>query len=130
MANEFMKPKIVKADSLHEYLTPERCFIAENYHSDDGKVSIAKATVKPGVTTVAHHLEGIEEIYIITQGKGVMDIVGLEPAEVNVGDVIIIPDGTSQRITSTGSGDLVFYCVCTPKFVEERYFSDEDPSKP
>ncbi len=26
-----MKPKIVKADSLKENMTPERCFIAENY---------------------------------------------------------------------------------------------------
>ena len=54
-----------------------------------------------------------------------MSINGLEPAEVNVGDVIVIPDGTSQRITNTGRCDLVFYCVCTPKFVEKCYFSDE-----
>jgi len=125
-----MKPKIVKSESLHEYLTPERCYIAENYSAADGKVSIAKATVKPGVTTVAHHLEGIEEIYIITQGKGIMDIVGLEPAEVNVGDVVVIPDGTSQKITNVGGNDLVFYCVCTPKFVEECYFSDAETDKP
>jgi mannose-6-phosphate isomerase-like protein (cupin superfamily) len=124
-----MKPRIVKTDSLNEYLTAERCYIAENYSAADGKVSIARARVNPGVTTVAHHLEGIEEIYIVTEGKGVMRIDGLEPAEVNVGDVVIIPDGTSQRITNIGSGDLVFYCVCTPKFVEKCYFSDEEPNK-
>jgi mannose-6-phosphate isomerase-like protein (cupin superfamily) len=120
-----MKPKIVKANSLNEYLTPERCYIAENYGSSDGKVSIAIARVKPGVTTVAHHLEGIEEIYIITEGKGVMEAKGMEPAEVSVGDVVIIPDGVSQRIKNVGNCDLVFYCVCTPRFVAERYFSDE-----
>jgi len=120
-----MQPKIVKASSLNEYYTPERCFIAENYGSNDGKVSIAVATVKPGVTTVAHHLEGIEEIYIITQGKGVMEVKGMPPAEVTVGDVIIIPDGVSQCIKNVGDCDLVFYCVCTPRFVQERYYSDE-----
>lgn len=125
-----MKPKIVKAESLHEYLTPERCYIAENYSATDGTVSIAKATVKPGVTTVAHHLEGIEEIYIITQGKGVIDIAELEPAEVNGGDVVVIPDGTSQKITNVGNNDLVFYCVCTPRFAEKCYFSDEETDKP
>ena len=124
-----MKPKIVKAGSLNEYYTPERCFIAENYGSNDGKVSIAIARVKPGVTTVAHHLEGIEEIYIITEGKGVMEAKGMEPAEVIVGDVVIIPDGVSQRIKNVGSVDLVFYCVCTPRFVQERYFSDEPVDK-
>jgi mannose-6-phosphate isomerase-like protein (cupin superfamily) len=124
-----MKPKIVKTGSLNEYLTPERCYIAENYGSNDGKVSIAVARVKSGVTTVAHHLEGIEEIYIITEGKGVMEVNGMEPAEVTVGDVIIIPDGVSQRIKNVGGADLVFYCVCTPRFVAEHYFNDEPAEK-
>lgn len=71
-----MNPKIIKANSLNMTYTPERCFIAENYGSNDGKVSIAIATVKPGITTVAHHLIGIEEIYIITQGTGIIDLFG------------------------------------------------------
>ncbi len=62
-----MQPKIVKANSLNPYLTPERCYIAENYSDKD--VSIARATVKPGVTTIAHHLKGIQEIYIITRER-------------------------------------------------------------
>ena len=124
-----MKPVIVKADSINMVLTPERCYVAENYSSQDGKVSIAIATVKPGITTVAHHLEGIEEIYIITQGTGIIDIEGMEPTKVSVGDVIIIPDGTSQRIKNIANCDLVFYCVCTPKFTQEQYFSDETTDK-
>jgi mannose-6-phosphate isomerase-like protein (cupin superfamily) len=124
-----MKPKIVKADSLNEYLSAERCFIVENCGSSDGRVSVARARVKPGVTTVAHHLEGIEEIYIITEGKGVMEIDELEPVEVCVGDVVVIPDGVSQRIKNTGVCDLVFYCVCTPRFAEKCYFSDEETEK-
>ena len=62
-----MKPKIVKANTLNEYLTPERCYIAENYSDKD--VSIARATVKPGVTTIAHHLKGVQEIYLITSWR-------------------------------------------------------------
>jgi mannose-6-phosphate isomerase-like protein (cupin superfamily) len=120
-----MKSRIVKANSLNMVLTPERCYVAENYSSKDGKVSIAVAIVKPGVTTAAHHLEGIEEIYIITQGTGIIDIKGLESTKVTVGDVIVIPNGTSQRIKNVGNGDLVFYCVCTPKFTQEQYFNDE-----
>ncbi|MCL2257033.1 MAG: cupin domain-containing protein [Candidatus Bathyarchaeota archaeon] len=120
-----MKPTIIKVDSLNMTLTPERCYVAENYSSKDGKVSIAIATVKPGVTTVAHHLEGIEEIYIITQGTGIIDIKGMEPTKVVPGDVIVIPNGTSQRIENIDNKDLVFYCVCTPKFTQEQYFTDE-----
>jgi mannose-6-phosphate isomerase-like protein (cupin superfamily) len=123
-----MKPIIVKANSVNMILTPERCYVAENYSSKDSKVSIAIATVKPGITTATHHLEGIEEIYIITQGTGLIDIKGMEPAKVTVGDVIVIPDGTSQCIKNIDNTDLVFYCVCTPKFTQKQYFSDERPN--
>ena len=118
-----MQPKIVKANSLHSYLTLERCFIAENFSNKE--VSIAVATVKPGITTKAHRLEGIQEIYIITAGEGRIAFSGLEPTQVSVGDVIVIPAGTSQKITNTGKTDLEFYCVCTPKFNEDCYFDDE-----
>jgi mannose-6-phosphate isomerase-like protein (cupin superfamily) len=118
-----MQPKIVKANSLHPYLTLERCFIAENF--SDKEVSIAVATVKPGITTKAHRLEGIQEIYIITAGEGMIVFSGSEPAQVSVGDVIVIPAGVSQKITNTGKTDLEFYCVCTPRFTEACYFDDE-----
>src|SRR5512139_3439435 len=96
-----MNPKIVKAKIPHEYLTPERCYIAEN-HSDPA-VSIARATIKPGVTTKAHHLlNGVQEIYIITAGQGRVYIGSLEPTNVTVGDVVVIPSMTSQKVENTG----------------------------
>ena len=122
-----MQPKIIKAQTLQEYLTPERCYIAEN-HSDPA-LSIARATVKPGVTTKAHHLKGVQEIYIITRGTAKVAIGNLEPAAVETGDVIAIPPFTSQKITNTGKTDLVFYCVCTPRFTEDCYV-DEEAEKP
>ena len=122
-----MNPKIIKANTLNPYLTPEHCYIAENYSDKD--VSIAVATVKPGITTKAHHLKGIQEIYIITSGEGKVVFTGSDPTIVNVGDVIVIPIGASQKITNTGKTDLVFYCVCTPRFTEACYFDDE-PEKP
>jgi mannose-6-phosphate isomerase-like protein (cupin superfamily) len=61
-----MEPQIVKANSLNEFSTAERCFIAENYSSRG--ISVALARVQPGVTTVAHHLNGVDEIYLVTSG--------------------------------------------------------------
>jgi mannose-6-phosphate isomerase-like protein (cupin superfamily) len=117
----------VKANMPNEYLTPERCYIAENFGDKD--ISIARATVKPGITTKAHHLKKIQEIYIITAGEGKVTFCGLESTNVNVGDVIVIPPGESQKITNTGQTDLVFYCVCTPRFTEDCYFDDEAEKK-
>jgi mannose-6-phosphate isomerase-like protein (cupin superfamily) len=43
---------------------------------------------------------------------------------VSVGDVVRIPAGVPQRITNTTDGDLVFFAVCTPRFVPSAYRSD------
>jgi mannose-6-phosphate isomerase-like protein (cupin superfamily) len=108
-------------------LTPERCFIFENLgiSSGDKKVSIARARVEPGVSTKVHHLDRVQEIYLITQGKGVVQIGGLEPSEVTKGDVVLIPPGALQKITNNGNCDLIFYCICTPAFRENCYQQDE-----
>jgi mannose-6-phosphate isomerase-like protein (cupin superfamily) len=82
--------------------------------------------VKPGVTTVPHHLKRVQEIYIISSGQGRVSVGDLEPTDVSVGDVVVIPPMTSQRITNTGSTDLVFYCVCTPRFTQDCYVSEPE----
>ncbi|MCW3999215.1 MAG: cupin domain-containing protein [Candidatus Bathyarchaeota archaeon] len=122
-----MQPKIIKAASIKPYLTPERCYVAENY--GDCAVSIAQAIVKPGVTTKAHHLIDVQEIYLITEGTGRVCVGDQKDAEVSVGDVVVIPPHTSQKITNIGGGDLVFYCICTPRFTEACYV-DEEPTGP
>jgi mannose-6-phosphate isomerase-like protein (cupin superfamily) len=47
--------------------------------------------------------------------------VGGTATLVDPGDRILIPPGTPQRITNTGARDLVFDCLCTPRFVPEAY---------
>ncbi len=121
-----MQPRIIKAEAIREIRSLERCFIAENWSSQ--KLSIARATVKPGDTTVLHHLEGVDEIYLIVEGRGRVNVGKLEPAGVEKGDTVFIPSDTSQQIKNTGEKDLVFYCICTPRFIQDCYRIDEPPS--
>ena len=122
-----MEPKIVKSNSPEEHLTPERCFVMENWgrSTQDTVVSIARARVKRGISTKAHHLEGVQEIYLIASGHGRVHVGELEATEVSRGDLVVIPQGVTQRITNIGETDLVFYCICTPAFTQERYHNDE-----
>lgn len=119
--------KIVKASSLKETLTAERCLIAENYSAED--ISIAQARVKPGITTLPHHLNGVNEIYLVTSGEGQVDVGDLKPTKVEAGDLIVIPAGASQRISNIGKTDLVFYCICTPKFTAECSCNEQEAEK-
>lgn len=117
-----MKPQIKQAEQAREFLAEhERCYILEAWRDSDDGLTIARARVRPGVTTAWHALEGVTERYIIVEGKGRMEVGDLPPADVAPGDTVFIPAGVRQRIINTGASDLVFYCVCTPPFTPECY---------
>ena len=117
-----MKELLIKGNGKDEFFIEEGCFILEMWNTpEDGEVSIARARVSPGVTTVFHRLKGTVERYIIMEGTGCVEVGDLPPTEVGAGDVVIIPRSTPQRITNTGNSDLIFLCICTPRFIPEEY---------
>ncbi len=104
--------------------TVERCFIVETWnHPSDPAVSLASARVSPGVITARHAL-AVDERYLIENGQGRIEIDGIE-TDVAPGDVVLIPRGTTQRIRNLGDEDLVFLCVCTPRF-EPLHYEDRE----
>lgn len=109
-------------DANAEFYTPERCHIVEIHNTaDDADCSIARARVAPGVTTQLHRLNGTIERYVILGGRGTVKVDGNPPEAVAPLDVVYIPEGVSQEITNTGDVDLVFLCICTPRFKKENY---------
>ena len=117
-----MHPFIKKTDPNAEFMTPERCWILETWNEEsDLAASIARARVPPGRTTQIHRLRAVVERYVIVEGTGLVRVGGLPPATVKPGDVVVIPAGVSQQISNEGPGDLVFYCICTPRFTPACY---------
>lgn len=109
-----------------EYFTDERCYILELSNSpDDPDVSIARARVEPGVTTKKHRVTGTVERYVMQEGCGRVFVEGLPAREVGPGDVVLIPAGVVQSVQNTGDRDLVFLCICTPRFEWSNYESLE-----
>ncbi len=121
-----MKPVIIKKASGKEFFTDEQCYITELSNSaDDPDVSIARARVKPGVTTHWHCLNSIVERYVILSGEGIVDIGETRQQTVSSGDVVLIPPNCPQRINNPGSVDLVFLAICSPRFKPETYLDLE-----
>lgn len=122
-----MDTAILKAKNIKEYYFDERCYITEiSNSSNDSNVSIAKARVTPGTTTVWHKLTGITERYLIISGTGSVEVGENKPEQVGEGDVVIIPADTRQRITNTDKTDLIFYAICSPRFRPNCYISLEE----
>ena len=119
-------PRVLKGARKDEIHTPERCFITELWNDDaDWEVSIAEARVEPGVVTQRHRLD-VDERYLIIQGVGRVEIEGLSPQQVVAGDVVAIPARSAQRIENTGTNDLLFLCICTPRFEPAGYHAVVD----
>ncbi|MFC5577844.1 cupin domain-containing protein [Lysobacter niabensis] len=126
-----MKESIRRFDPAAEFYTPEQCYIIELPNApDDPELSIARARVAPGVTTRWHRLAGTTERYVIIEGRGRMDVGNLPAQEVAAGDVVLVPPSCPQRIANTGSVDLIFLAVCTPRFEQNTYEDIDDAPMP
>ena len=118
-------PFLIPSGGLREFATSERCHITELLnHPTQPDVSLARARVTPGVVTELHALD-VEETYVIEMGSGMMEVDGGR-FRVDPGDSVRIPQGVPQRIENDGTVDLVFLCVCRPRFRPEGYVGLED----
>lgn len=117
-----MKASVRHINPEDEFFISEGCHIIEVSNSaDDPLLSIARARVEPGVTTRWHRLRGVSERYVILQGNGDVEVGNLARQSVKAGNVVLIPPDCPQRIANTGTTDLVFLAICTPRFHPEIY---------
>ena len=109
-------------DDVKEYFfTQEGCFIAEIMNTPlNEDLSIARARVKPGDATELHSLHGTTEIYYVLEGRGEVT-VGDQNIFVGVGDCVYIPPEIPQKIQNLGGTDLIFLCICQPRFERDNY---------
>jgi mannose-6-phosphate isomerase-like protein (cupin superfamily) len=116
-----MNDHLIRANAIPEFPTRERVHITERLNDPAAPaLSLADARVESGVTTELHSLD-VDEWYVIQLGTGLMEVGGGSPFEVGPGDTVVIPAGTSQRISNTGNGDLRFQCICVPQFRPDSY---------
>ncbi|GAA5125740.1 cupin domain-containing protein [Luteolibacter yonseiensis] len=83
--------------------------------------SLAEATLLPGAETERHYHRLSEEFYYLLEGRGRMEIDGLE-TDVEPGDAILIPPGAWHQIRATEA--MRFLCCCAPPYAHgDTYFA-------
>ena len=112
----------IKSELGEYFFAAEGCYITELSNSEvDADLSIARARVKPGVTTSWHRLKNTTERYCILSGIGMVELGDATQRKVCSGDVVLIPPMQRQRITNIGKQDLIFFAICTPRFARHNY---------
>lgn len=108
-----------------EYFFEEGCHIIEVMNQDEEpNLSFAQARVETGQKTRLHELKQTTEYYYITQGQGLATVAN-QQFMLSKGDLLKIGPGESQMIENTGSEDLIFMCICQPRF-QPRNYIDKD----
>jgi mannose-6-phosphate isomerase-like protein (cupin superfamily) len=110
--------EIVNRNQVQAFITKDTSEIREILAPRNSSLklqSLAEATLHPGKATEEHYHATSEEIYYVLRGTGRMRIEG-ETRDVEPGDGITIPPGKHHKLWNTGSGDLIFLCLCVPPY--------------
>jgi mannose-6-phosphate isomerase-like protein (cupin superfamily) len=100
------------------FTTKDGSTIREYLHT--GAQSLAEATLDPAQATQRHYHARSEEIYLIVDGGGELEVAG-EIRTVGPGDAILIPPGSWHQLTAADSGATLL-CCCVPPYADEDTF--------
>jgi len=100
------------------FTTKDGSTIRELHHT--GAQSLAEASLGPRQATQRHYHARTEEIYLLTEGGGRLEIDG-ESSEVGAGDAALIPAGAWHELVAGPDGARLL-CMCAPPYSHEDTF--------
>ena len=112
--------EVSSRDAVEAFTTKDGSTIRELHHTR--AQSLAEATLAPGQLTERHYHRVSEEIYVLLEGSGVMELDG-EERRLLPGQAVLIPPGAWHTIGNDGDGELRFLCCCAPAYShDDTYF--------
>jgi quercetin dioxygenase-like cupin family protein len=104
---------------LEPFTTKDGSEIREYLHT--AVQSLAEATLSPGQATQRHYHRLSEEIYLLVNGGGTMEVDG-EEREVGTADAILIPAGVWHTLVAGPEGARLLCCCVPPYRHDDTYF--------
>ena len=100
------------------FITKDGSTIREYFHT--GLQSLAEASLEAGAATQRHYHARSEEIYLIAEGGGELEVDG-DRRQVGVGDAILIPPHAWHELTA-GEHGVRLLCCCVPPYADDDTF--------
>jgi len=110
--------KRARTTELEPFVTKDGSTIREYFHTP--VQSLAEATLEPGQSTERHYHRLAEEIYLIIEGAGSLEVDG-DTAQVAAGEAILIPPGAWHELTA-GTDGVKLICCCVPPYSHDDTF--------
>jgi quercetin dioxygenase-like cupin family protein len=103
---------------VEAFTTKDGSTIRELHHTP--AQSLAEASLEPGQATQRHYHARSEEIYLITDGGGTLEVDGVSQ-QVGPGDAILIPPGAWHELVAGADGARLL-CMCAPPYSHDDTF--------
>jgi len=100
------------------FVTKDGSTIREYFHT--GLQSLAEASLDGGAATRRHYHARSEEIYLIVEGGGELEVDGGRQ-RVGTGDAILIPPRAWHELTA-GEHGIRLLCCCVPPYADDDTF--------
>ena len=100
------------------FVTKDGSTIREYFHT--GLQSLAEASLEAGAATQRHYHARSEEIYLIVEGGGELEVDG-ERRRVLPGDAVLIPPHAWHELTA-GEDGVRILCCCVPPYADDDTF--------
>jgi quercetin dioxygenase-like cupin family protein len=110
--------EVSRYTELEPFTTKDGSTIREYLHTP--VQSVAEAQLSSGQATERHYHARSEEIYLLLDGGGRMEIDG-DVQEVAAGDAILISPGAWHQLAA-GAAGARFLCCCAPPYSNEDTF--------
>lgn len=102
------------------FTTKDGSTIREYFHTE--VQSLAEASLEPARATRRHYHARSEEIYLIVEGGGELDVAG-QTCPVGPGDAILIAPGSWHQLTAGDAGVRLLCCCVPPYSDDDTYFA-------
>ena len=95
-------------------------FLIDSDYTESSELSLGLAEIAPGGNLILHY-HSPAEIYVITNGKGILNKSGKQE-EIKKGDVVYIAKNIKHGLKNNGEETLKFYWIFpTDRFSEVEY---------
>ena len=95
-------------------------FLIDSDYTESSELSLGLAEIAPGGNLILHY-HSPAEIYVITDGKGILNKSGKQE-EIKKGDVVYIAKNIKHGLKNNGKETLKFYWIFpTDRFSEVEY---------
>jgi quercetin dioxygenase-like cupin family protein len=108
---------VTSAASVESFTTKDGSTIHELHHTE--RQSLAQASLDGGQTTQRHYHAATEEIYVVLEGSGELEVDG-DRRVLRAGEAALIPPGAWHEIRATEP--MRFLCCCAPPYSHDDTF--------